>query len=124
MFSLIHLLIFRKIFLTPSLSLYKLLWIVIQVGFYYIGMMIISTVDTTLASTFGLQNIFWVMMEGRMLLCGVGCVCICISAEAIRVIIHSLFSKSYSNFYKKIGDVQKQKGHKRVNYEVKLEVID
>ena len=63
-FILVHSLIFNKVFLPPySISLYKSLFLILQIGFYYIGLIIISEFDI-----YQYKGIIWYCLQGRIIL--------------------------------------------------------
>lgn len=54
----------RKIFMKPyTFSIYKLFVLIAQVGVYYIGIVIVSAVDSL-----QYQGVIWFMIQGKIIL--------------------------------------------------------
>lgn len=66
-FILYHVLVLRKIFVRPyALSVYKLIILAIQIGVYYIGLVIVSAVDY-----YQYKGVIWYALQGKAILGGI-----------------------------------------------------
>ena len=66
-FVLLHCLLFYKLFLPPFVfSLYRVLFMALQIALYYIGIIVISEVDVYM-----FKGIIWYSFEGRIMLTAV-----------------------------------------------------
>ena len=86
-FVALHCLIFFKIFLPPySISLYKVLFLAIQISLYYLGVLIISLVDV-----YQFKGIIYYCFQGRIILTGIFCTWMILGVDWLVFIIRNIW---------------------------------
>lgn len=105
-FILYHVLVLRKIFMKPyTFSIYKLFVLIAQVGVYYIGIVIVSAVDTN-----QYQGVIWFMIQGKIILIAIFVVWMVVGVYWLAFMIQNLLHpkpKSIKNSYEKIPHMAK-----------------
>lgn len=99
-FILYHIVVLRKPFLQPyTLSAFKALVLAIQMGTYYLGILIISAIDEQY------RGVIWFMIQGKMIVIGVFVVWMALGLFWLAFMLHNLIyprAKPVPNHYERV----------------------